>query len=95
MVGVQLGDYILQGNHAVFEHPIPGVFFAMSTVVQVHVLLIIWIDLGFISGFFYLFQDRLLNNYRIRVSKENTLQTVGEVFFSSSTSNYIPTRPLV
>ena len=59
----KLVDYILQGNHAVFEHPIPGVFFSMTTVVQVHELPTIWIDLGLYGGCFYLFQDRLLINY--------------------------------
>ncbi len=59
MVDLQLVDYILQGNHAVFEHPIPGVFFSMSTVVQAHVLRTFYIDLGINRSFFYLFQDRL------------------------------------
>ena len=46
MVGVHLVDYILQGNHAVFEHPIPGVRLAMTAVVKVDPLLIFWINLG-------------------------------------------------
>ena len=62
MVGVHLVDYILQGNHAVFEHPIPGVFFSMTTVVQVHELGTTWIGHGIFGGLFYLFQDRLLIN---------------------------------
>ena len=52
---IHLIDYILQGNHAVFEHPIPGVFFSMAAVVQVHVLLTICINLG---GFSCLFDLR-------------------------------------
>ena len=46
MVGVQLVDYILQGNHAVFEHPIPGVFFPVATVIKVNELFFFIIDLG-------------------------------------------------
>jgi len=38
MLSIHLVDYILEGNHAVFEHPIPGVFFAVPAVVQVHEL---------------------------------------------------------
>ena len=94
MVGVQLVDYILQGNHAVFEHPIPGVFFSMAAVVQVHVLLIICIDPGSLGSFFDLRQDRLPLDYRVSVSKEGTLETVGEV----ATAIYptrIATGPLV
>ena len=43
---IHLIDYILQGNHAVFEHPIPGVFFSMAAVIQLDVFLIIRIFLG-------------------------------------------------
>ena len=35
---IHLVDYVLEGNHAVFEHPVPGVFFSMTAVVQVYVL---------------------------------------------------------
>ena len=59
IIGVQLVDYILQGNHAVFEHPIPGVFSSMTTIVQVHELVTLMIDLGIFGSLFYLFQDRL------------------------------------
>ena len=59
MVGIHLVDYILQGNHAVFEHPIPGVLFSMSTVVQVHELITSFSNLCIFTRFFYLFQDRL------------------------------------
>ena len=38
MIMIHLVDYILEGNHAVFEHPVPGVFFSMTAVVQVYVL---------------------------------------------------------
>ena len=37
-LGVQLVDYILQGNHAVFEHPIPGARISMATIIEVDVL---------------------------------------------------------
>ena len=43
---IHLIDYILQGNHAVFEHPIPGVRLAMTAVVKVDELPTIWINLG-------------------------------------------------
>ena len=78
-VGRYLVDYILQGNHAVFEHPIPGVFFSMATVVQVYVLHIHVIDPGGLGCFFDLRQDRLPLDYRVGISKEDTLETVGEV----------------
>ena len=76
---IHLIDYILQGNHAVFEHPIPGVFLSMATVVQVNVLLIICIDLSFISSLFDLRQDRLGVDDGVGVSKEDALEAMGEV----------------
>ena len=79
MVGVQLVDYILQGNHAVFEHPIPGVFLSMATVVQVNVLHILCIYLSGFSSLFDLRQDRLGVDDGVGVSKEDALEAMGEV----------------
>ena len=77
---IHLIDYILQGNHAVFEHPIPGVFFSMATVVQVHVLLTsCYISLGVFSSLFDLRQDRLGIDDGVGVSKEDALEAMGEV----------------
>ena len=59
MVGVHLVDYILQGNHAVFEHPIPGVFGPVTTVVQVDAFQVIAINLGGQCSLFDLRQNRL------------------------------------
>ena len=59
LLWIHLIDYILQGNHAVFEHPIPGVFFSMATVVHINVLLTGVIDPGDLGGMFDLRQDRL------------------------------------
>ena len=56
---IHLIDYILQGNHAVFEHPIPGVFRPVTTVVQVDVLVAFAIDPGGQCSLFDLRQDRL------------------------------------
>ena len=91
---IHLIDYILQGNHAVFEHPIPGVFFSMAAVVQVHVLPITCIDPGSLGSFFDLRQDRLPLDYRVGVGKEGTLETVGEVLTVIHLI-FIPTGPLV
>ena len=57
IVGVQLVDYILQGNHAVFEHPIPGVLIVyftltMPTVVQIYVLTTTWTNPSVLWSFF-------------------------------------------
>ena len=76
---IHLIDYILQGNHAVFEHPIPGVFFSMAAVVQVHVLLIICINPGSLGSFFDLRQDRLPLDDGVWVWKEDTMEMVGEM----------------
>ena len=59
MLSIHLVDYILQGNHAVFEHPIPGVRISMATIIKVDVLPTSIILLGGISCQFDLRQDRL------------------------------------
>ena len=51
----------------------------MATVVQVNVLLIICIDLSFISSLFDLRQDRLGVDDGVGVSKEDALEAMGEV----------------
>ena len=79
MVTIHLVDYILQGNHAVFEHPIPGVFLSMATVVQVNVLHINCINLGGFSSLFDLRQDRLGIDDGVGVSKKDALEAMGEV----------------
>ena len=60
---VQLVDYILQGNHAVFEHPIPGVRLAMTAVVKVDELPTIWINLGSFCSQFDLTEDCLRTDH--------------------------------
>ena len=37
-IGVHLVDYVLEGNHAVFEHPVPGELVSVTAVVQTDVL---------------------------------------------------------
>ena len=77
---VHLINDVLKCNHAVFEHPIPGVFFSMATVVQIHVLFSIFKnDLSFISSLFDLRQDRLGIDDGVGVSKEDALEAMGEV----------------
>ena len=88
---IHLIDYILQGNHAVFEHPIPGVFLSMATVVQINVLYTFYINLGSFSSLFDLRQDRLGVDDGVGVSKEDALEAMGEVEIYI----IIPTRSLV
>ena len=57
--GVHLINDVLKCNHAVFEHPIPGVFGPVTTVVQVDVLVAFAIDPGGQCSLFDLRQDRL------------------------------------
>ena len=80
---INLIDYILQGNHAVFEHPIPGVLFSitlsMAAVVQVHELPTFCIDLGGFRSLFDLRQNRLGVDDGVGVSKEDALEAMGEV----------------
>ena len=59
MFRVHLINDVLKCNHAVFEHPIPGVFEPVTTVVQVDKLLAISINPGSQCSLFDLRQDRL------------------------------------
>ena len=73
MIMIHLVDYILEGNHAVFEHPIPGVQFSMTTVVQVNVLQIPCTDLGGSGSLLDLRQNHLGIDNGVGVSKEDAL----------------------
>ena len=88
---IHLVDYVLEGNHAVFEHPVPGEFLSVTTVVQIDVLPTISIYPGGHCGMFDLVQDRLPFDDRVAVCQENALETVGEVV----TAIIIPGWPLV
>ena len=79
MFRVHLINDVLKCNHAVFEHPIPGVFGPVTTVVQVDVLLVFWIDPGSQCSLFDLRQDRLGVDDGVGVSKEDALEAMGEV----------------
>ena len=51
----------------------------MAAVVQVHILLLQSIDLGFFRSLFDLRQDRLGVDDGVGVSKEDALEAMGEV----------------
>ena len=76
---VHLINDVLKCNHAVFEHPIPGVFGSVTTVVQVDVLAASGIDPGSQCSLFDLRQNRLPLDDGVWVWKEDTMEMVGEV----------------
>ena len=78
-LNIHLINHVLEGNHAVFEHPVPGVFFSMTAVVQVYVLMTYSIHPSILSSVFDLLENSLPLYYWIRISKEDTLETVGEM----------------
>ena len=94
ITGVHLVDYVLEGNHAVFEHPVPGEFISVTTVVQINVLPTTCIFSGGQCSVSDLIQDRLPSYDRVGVCQENAVEMVGEMH-TGIYSIFIPGWPLV